>query len=92
MTSLTDPIVPPDTEVAVGQRRVNLLWERTQAVIALSVTWVSLAVAVILSLRVESDNTAFIFVSNLAFTIVGFYFGRTNHQRQGGVGPHDAGR
>jgi hypothetical protein len=25
-------------------------------------------------------------------TVVGFYFGRTNHQRSGGVGPMDIGR
>lgn len=73
-----------------AQRRVNILWEVTQSVVALSVTFATLFVAVQLTLRVGATESAFILLSNAFFLIVGFYFGRTNHQRTGGVGGSDA--
>ena len=30
--------------------------------------------------------------STLTGSVIGFYFGRTNHQRVGGIGPFDGGR
>ena len=63
-----------------SQRRINLIWEVTQAIIAVLIT-----VATILgSLEIyglKGSET----VTNAFFLIVGFYFGRTNHQRVGGV-------
>lgn len=61
-----------------GQRRVNIIWEVTQAVIAISVT----AAALTSALRSTSGEL----LSNAFFLVIGFYFGRTNHQRTGGVG------
>ncbi len=72
-----------------AQRRVNILWEATQSVVALSVTFATLYVAVNLTLRVTATESAFILLSNAFFLIIGFYFGRTNHQRTGGVGGGD---
>ncbi len=57
-----------------GQRRINLLWEITQAIIALATT-----AKIVISI---SPSTV---VVNAFFLIIGFYFGRTNHQRIGGV-------
>ncbi len=84
--------------VSHGQRRINLLWERTQAIIALSVVEVSLAVGAVMILRDAGGLTgpgttagspgslAFVFLASVANLVIGFYFGRTNHQRIGGVG------
>jgi hypothetical protein len=60
-----------------GQRRVNLIWEGTQALIALTVTIGTIYTAVL-----KIDATV---LSNAFFLVIGFYFGRTNHQRVGGV-------
>lgn len=72
-----------------GQRRINLVWEGTQAVIALSVTSATLYVAANLAMRDDKQTAAFLLLSNAFFLVVGFYFGRTNHQKVGGV---DLGR
>jgi len=77
---------------AASQRVVNLTWENTQRLIALSVTWVSLMIASWLAVMgaTESVQTAaLVFVFGVANLVIGFYFGRTNHQRIGGV---DLGR
>lgn len=94
-----------DTETekrTVGQRRINLLWELCQAFIAASVVAVALYVAgkIVLSAMedhasdrtVEMATVAFNLLSNLATLVIGFYFGRTNHQRTGGVKDADVGR
>lgn len=69
-----------------GQRRVNLIWELTQASIAIGVTGTTLWVAS------HSPATQEGLLSNAFFLVIGFYFGRTNHQRTGGVGPSEIGR
>lgn len=70
----------------LGQRRVNLIWEMTQAVIALSVSLGTLYVSAALALNGSGEMSAFLLLSNAFFLVIGFYFGRTNHQRVGGVG------
>ena len=77
---------------SASQRAVNRTWESTQRLIALSVTWASLSVACWLAIMgsTESVQTAsLVFVFGVANLVIGFYFGRTNHQRVGGV---DLGR
>ncbi len=74
-----------------GQRNINLIWEVTQGVIALSVTWMTLYVAAMLALKGEGQTAAFLLLSNAFFLVIGFYFGRTNHQRTGGIGGDIAG-
>jgi len=75
---------------SASQRQVNMTWELTQAAIALSVIWGAVGAAIWM---VVSDSTnrlmAFLFLSNVVSIVIGFYFGRTNHQRVGGV---DLGR
>ena len=72
--------------MTVGQRRINLIWEITQAVIAICVTMTTLYVASALAVHGGADMVTFGLLSNAFFLVIGFYFGRTNHQRQGGVG------
>lgn len=67
---------------AAGQRRINLIWEYTQAVIAVAITLARIYAA--LFPAAESGGEA---LSNAFFLIVGFYFSRTNHSAIGGVGP-----
>lgn len=73
-----------------GQRRINIIWEMTQALIALSVIWGTVGAAIWI---VVADSMArimaFLFLTNVVSTVIGFYFGRTNHQKVGGV---DLGR
>jgi len=81
--------LPPETTaqediVTLGQRRVNLIWESTQAVIALCVT----AALVYVSVKgIDSEE-----LKNAFFLIIGFYFSRTNHSAIGGVGKKVMGK
>ncbi len=87
---------------SAGQRNVNLIWENTQSSIARYVVMTTLLVSSALSLSALNPGatdrhmalatTAFMLISNLVSLITGFYFGRTNHQRTGGVGAVDVGR
>lgn len=77
-----------------GQRRVNLIWETTQAIIALAVVMAALgsntAVA-LASFHEGKDVTAnqligLTHLNVICGLVIGFYFSRTNHQAIGGVG------
>lgn len=76
-------VLPPTTttaenEVAAGQRRVNILWEGTQATIAIMIT------AAVIYNAINTIESAVL--TNAFFLIVSMYFVRTNHQLIGGVG------
>ena len=73
-----------------GQRRINAIWEITQASIALGVTLTTLYVSAAM-IKGDTAKEAFIFLTNVFFVVIGFYFGRTNHQRTGGIGGDRAG-
>lgn len=82
-----------DDRRTAGQRRINIIWEVTQAVIALAVTGTAMFTSSQLALRNDPDAnnksmaiTSFLLISNTVFLVIGFYFGRTNHQRVGGIG------
>lgn len=76
-------VLPPTTTdaqnlVKEGQRNVNLIWETTQAVIAIAVTG-----AIIYSAIAKVDSQ----ILGNAFTlIIAIYFVRMNHVKTGGVG------
>ncbi len=86
---------PTSTEeedrVSESQRKVNLIWETTQMRVALSVTWSALIVAMSLSVfgkylgSSDVQLAAIVFLFGVANLVTGFYFGRTNHQKVGGV-------
>lgn len=75
-----------------GQRRINLIWEVTQSIVALSVTIATLFVAGKLALSESGYQSAFLLLSNVFFLVLGTYFNRTNHVRVGGVGKEQKGR
>lgn len=65
---------------SASQRQINLIWEKTQAAIAVFVVIGAVAGTFYFGPTVTPPLLA-----NAFFLIVGFYFGRTNHQRIGGV-------
>lgn len=69
---------------SASQRRVNLIWEFTQAGIAVMVTSATIVTAILLAVRAHDEN-ALQLLSNAFFLIVGFYFQRLNHVNVGGV-------
>lgn len=79
---LAPPVAPTTTHqedlTTSGQRRVNLIWECTQAAVALTVT---LAVVYSAVSGIMSDT-----LTNAFFLIIGFYYSRTNHAAIGGIG------
>jgi hypothetical protein len=75
---------------SLGQRRINMIWEITQASIALSIIWGSVGASIWMIVSDPLNRLmSFLFLSNVVSIVIGFYFGRTNHQRVGGV---DLGR
>jgi len=84
-----------DDLVTAGQRHINVMWERTQQIIAV---FVSVAVTLVCSTLVlrGGDDTlrmaAFMFLTNVSLLILGTYFQRTNHTKTGGVSSKDGGR
>ncbi len=76
-----------------GQRRINVVWEYTQAFIAGMVVTTVLFVAAWTSMRGGEAQklAAFVFLTGVANLVIGFYFGRTNHQRVGGIGGVSSG-
>jgi hypothetical protein len=101
----TPPVAPVPPEVkspsvttfeedrtTAGQRRINLVWEATQAVIAVAVTLTACVIVVIRAINpqlVPSDNGPFMLLASAFSFIVGTYFTRTNHTKTGGVGAKD---
>lgn len=72
--------------VAMGQRKVNLIWEYTQAMIAVGVVVANLVVGVSIGLYPQAKAEVPPMLTNALFLVVGFYFSRTNHTATGGVG------
>jgi hypothetical protein len=64
--------------VTAGQRRINFIWEVTQAIIAVSITWATIYGEL-------NDKSSTIITAGF-FLVVGVYLQRTNHQSIGGVG------
>lgn len=85
-----DPSQPARTTfqedlTVAGQRKVNLIWEYTQAIIALAVVIASVIVASWLAIIGKSNDFPVILTS-LVMLVIGFYFSRTNHTAIGGIG------
>lgn len=85
------PITMPPTTTeqeditTAGQRKVNLIWEFTQAFIAISVVLANMIAGVYYALYGINENIPAV-LSSALFLVIGFYFSRTNHQAIGGVG------
>jgi len=76
--SLAPTTTAEEDTVTKGQRRVNIIWETTQALIAVMITGATIYNAVN---SIKSDVLV-----NAFFLIVSMYFVRTNHSLVGGVG------
>jgi hypothetical protein len=91
---MPDSPLPPTTTTqqdmtTAGQRKINLIWEVTQALIALTVVVSNVIIWVLASLNGKNSPIPE-GLTNALFLIVGFYFSRTNHAAIGGVGPKPA--
>jgi len=98
-TGVAEPSLPATTTaqqdlVTAGQRHINAIWERTQQIIAIAVTAITLAACAYLAVSGEPamQTPAFLLLSNVFFLVVGTYFQRTNHTKTGGVSVNDTGR
>ena len=83
--------LPPDTTTqqditTAGQRKINLIWEYTQAIIAMVVVC-STMVAGLFSVVYKTTEPIPTIMAVAFGTVVGFYFSRTNHAAIGGIGP-----
>lgn len=87
----TQPLKPTTTEqediTFAGQRRVNLIWECTQAFIAVAVVLANLIVGVMFGINQTPAGNFPSVLSSSLFLVIGFYFSRTNHAAIGGLGP-----
>jgi len=77
-TSLPPTTTSQQDLVTARQSRINLIWESTQATVAIAVT---LAIVYCAINKIVSQE-----LTNAFFLIVGFYFSRTNHAAIGGIG------
>lgn len=76
--------IDADVLRTAAQRKINSIWEITQALIALSVTITTLGTCAYLVTHADKDNSAmgaFLLLSNVFFLVVGTYFQRTNHTK-----------
>ena len=76
-----------------GQRAINLKWESTQQIIAITVTIAVLFICGFIVVYGEPSlrQAAFLFLTNMAVLVITTYFQRTNHTRSGGIGGDSAG-
>jgi hypothetical protein len=96
---MTTPVLPEDSaastttaeqnRVTAGQRHINVMWERTQQILAIALTVGCMAILAYIIVWGERELklVAFAFLTNITLLVVNTYFQRTNHTRTGGVGP-----
>jgi len=75
---MPESTVEQQDKTRAGQRRINIMWEATQGIIAVGITGAQIYCSIH---KVDSREITYAF-----FLIVSMYFVRTNHQRSGGVG------
>lgn len=79
--SASTPVTTPEEDRHTkAARNINMIWEVTQAAIALLVVSANVATAFIAVGIAQGSMLA-----NAFFLVIGFYFGRTNHSRTGGL-------
>lgn len=73
-----------------GQRRINMVWEFTQAIIAVGVIGITLYVdakVAIDDIDIGPNQLAALMQLNvMSGLVIGFYFSRTNHSAIGSIG------
>lgn len=70
-----------------SQRRINLIWEVTQATVAILVVLANMVVGVYQGIDGRGPHEFPTILSSSLFLVIGFYFARTNHSATGGIGP-----
>lgn len=84
MQEVVLPVTYTEAEATLrtsAQRRINMVWEYSQAAIALLVVLANIGYAFVqLFLQSLSGSDM---LANAFFLVIGFYFGRTNHARIG---------
>jgi hypothetical protein len=70
--------------VTAGQRRINVIWEVTQAIVTILITFAAIYCAI---MGIEADVLNFAFVA-----VISTYYARTNHTKIGGIGPQEGVR
>lgn len=89
MDAAQSPLAPTTTHqediTTASQRKVNLIWEFTQAIIALVVVCATMAAGIYGAFS-KTDKQLPTIMSVAFGTVVGFYFSRTNHAAIGGIG------
>ncbi len=73
--------------VTAGQRRINLIWEFTQAYVAIIIVTGNVAVSIYFAVSRIPITEYPIILSSSLFLVIGSYFQRTNHSAIGGIGP-----
>lgn len=70
---------------SLGQRRINLVWEYTQSFVALLIVFTT-CVGIFIGRVMQGSVVPFPAEWwTIVGLVIGFYFGRTNHSRVGGV-------
>lgn len=97
VTSPPSLSLPPTTTeqediVTLGQRKVNLIWEFTQAFIAVVVILTNMSAGLVFVMQGKDVSNYPSVLSSSLFLVIGFYFSRTNHSAIGGVGKQPAGQ
>jgi hypothetical protein len=86
----SDTLPPTTTKqedvTLASQRRINLIWEITQALIAVGVVASVVGLSVFSTVVGRPEFKVPEPLTNALFLIVGFYFSRTNHAAVGGIG------
>jgi hypothetical protein len=89
ITESAPPLPPKTTEqediTTAGQRRINLIWEVTQAAISIMVVGANMMVGAYDGLYQNHSEFPPV-LSSALFLVIGFYFSRTNHAAIGGIG------
>lgn len=78
--------VPPNTtqeedRYTRGQRKINLIWEVTQAIVTIMIIGAHIT-AVFVPVASQQAASA---LTNVMMVVVTFYYVRTNHKRTGGT-------
>lgn len=81
---------------ATRKNRMNMLWEGTQALLAVTLTIATIYVCIRTPLKVGADGQTIEVpvpetLKNALFVVLGFYFGRTNHTRPTPTDPAGTG-
>lgn len=88
--SLVPTTTQEEDRKTAGQRDINRLWESTQARIAQAVVGANILYVFIVPFLPQTKPDGALLLSNAFFLVIGFYFGRTNHTKSGGIGGENA--